>query len=236
MTDKTNPPADLQRDIERVAPAVVAQAATFQAAILADVAGRRGALHGRIRALAPSMKLAGPAITVEVRPGDNLMIHAAMAIAKPGDVLVVNGKGDLGSALMGALMMNQCKAMGLAGVVVDGAVRDVDELQALGFPVFAVGSCPNGPTKNIPGRVNWPVSAGGVTICPGDLIVGDADGVVAVERDKAASLMAPAAKKVEDENKRMQGILSGMQLRPMWLDGALRAAGVLKEGESLDSV
>jgi RraA family protein len=130
------------------------------------------------------MKLAGPAITIEVRSGDNLMIHAALAITKPGDVLVIDGKGDLGSALMGALMMNQCKAMGLAGVVVDGAVRDIEELQALGFPVFAAGSCPNGPTKNIPGRVNWPISAGGATVCPGDLIVGDADGVVAIERDR----------------------------------------------------
>jgi RraA family protein len=223
----------VRRDITRVSPEIVSRAGEFQAAILADVNGRRGALHGRIAAVSPSMKVAGPAITVEVRPGDNLMIHAALAIAQPGDVLVIDGKGDQSSALMGAIMMNQAKAMDLAGVVKDGAVRDVLELRELGFPVFAVGTNPNGPTKFIPGRVNWPVSVGGVNVNPGDLVVGDADGVVVIEREKAQSLMEPAAKKVADETKRIQGILRKEQLRPTWLDGALRAAGVLKEGETL---
>ncbi|WP_019142670.1 hypothetical protein [Noviherbaspirillum massiliense] len=233
MTTQSNAFPEIRRDISRVRPEIVAQAAQFQAAILADVNERRGALHGRITAVAPSMKLAGPAITVEVRPGDNLMIHAAMAIARPGDVLVIDGKGDLSSALMGAIMMNQAKAMGLAGVVIDGAVRDVLELRELGLPVFAVGMNPNGPTKNIPGRVNWPVSVGGTTVQPGDLIVGDADGVVVIEREKAAALLGAAAQKVADETKRLHGIRSGEQLRPSWLDGALRKAGVLKEGEAL---
>jgi RraA family protein len=233
MTDKSLPQQDIRRDIDRVSPGIVARAGAFQAAILADVNNRRGALHGRIRAVSSSMKVAGPAVTVEVRPGDNLMIHAALAIAKPGDVLVIDGKGDQGSALMGAIMMNQAKAIGLAGVIVDAAVRDIEELQELGFPVFAVGSNPNGPTKFIPGRVNWPVSIGGVTVNPGDLVVGDADGVVIIEREKAESLLDPAAKKVADEAKRIQGILRNEQLRPTWLDGALRAAGVLKEGETL---
>jgi RraA family protein len=233
MTDKSLPVLDIQRDIDRVSPEIVARAAAFQPAILADVNGRRGALHGRISALSPSMKVAGPAITVDVRPGDNLMIHAALAIAQPGDVLVIDGKGDQGSALMGAIMMNQAKAMGLAGVIIDGAVRDVEEIRELGFPVFSVGSNPNGPTKFVPGRVNWPISAGGVTVNPGDLIVGDADGVVVIEREKAQSLLEPAAKKLADETRRIQGILRKEQLRPTWLDGALRAAGVLKEGETL---
>ncbi|SNS92517.1 Regulator of RNase E activity RraA [Noviherbaspirillum humi] len=232
MENSTSAP-DLQRDFERVSPEIVEKAATFQAAILADVAGRRGTVHGRVKAVAQSMKLAGPALTVEVRPGDNLMIHAAMAIAKPGDVLVIDGKGDQTCALMGAIMVNQCKAMQLGGIVVDAAVRDVLELQELGFPVFSAGTNPNGPTKFVPGRVNWPVSVGGVTVKPGDLVVGDADGVVVVEREKAASLLPLAEKKVADEAKRIEGIRLGKQLRPTWLDGALRAAGVLKEGESL---
>jgi len=233
MNDKANPLADVQREFERVAPEIVRNAAAYQAAILADVAGRRGTLNGRVRALSPSMKLAGPAFTVEVRAGDNLMIHAAMALAKPGDVLVIDGKGDQSCALMGALMMNQCKVMGLAGVVVDAAVRDTEELRALGFPVFSVGSNPNGPTKFVPGRINWPVSVGGIAVHPGDLIVGDADGVVVIERDKAASLLDLAAKKVADETTRMADILQQRNLTPDWLDGALRAAGVLKGGEKL---
>ncbi len=224
--------ADVRRDFERVAPEVVAEAARFQAAILADVAGRRGTLDG-VAPLDPSMKLAGPAFTIEVRPGDNLMIHAAMAMAKPGDVLVVDGKGDTSCALMGALMINACKVLGLAGIVIDGAVRDTDELRELGFPVFAAGVNPNGPTKFVPGRINWPISAGGIGINPGDLVVGDADGVVVVEREKAASLLPLAVKKVADEAKRLDDIQAKRALRPGWLDGALRAAGVLKEGESL---
>src|SRR5512134_1946934 len=119
------------REVERVDPGVVEQASKFPASILADVAGRRGALSGRIAPLAPSMKFAGPAITVEVRPGDNLMIHAAMAIAKPGDVIVVDGKGDVSSALMGEIMSQQCVALGIAAVVIDGAVRDSEAIREL---------------------------------------------------------------------------------------------------------
>jgi regulator of RNase E activity RraA len=233
MTAKADPLSDIQRDFTRVSPEIVKKAAAFQAAILADVAGRRGTLHGRIRGLAPSMKFAGPALTVEVRPGDNLMIHAAMALAKPGDVLVVDGKGDQTCALMGAIMMNACKKIGLAGVILDAACRDAEEICALDFPVFSAGTNPNGPTKFVPGRINWPISAGGIAIRPGDLIVADSDGVVVVEREKAESLLALAAKKVADESKRIDAIRKGESLRPAWLDGALRAAGVLKEGETL---
>ncbi|MBK8324032.1 MAG: RraA family protein [Betaproteobacteria bacterium] len=224
--------ADVRRDFERVSPAVVAEAAKYQAAILADVAGRRGTLNA-VAPLDAAMRIAGPAFTIEVRAGDNLMIHAAMTMAKPGDVLVIDGKGDTSCALMGALMINACKVLQLGGIVIDGAVRDTDELLELGFPVFAAGVNPNGPTKFIPGRINWPISAGGVAVCPGDLVVGDADGVVVVEREKAASLLPLAAKKVADEGKRMDDILAKRALKPGWLDAALRAAGVLKEGESL---
>ena len=224
---------DIIRDIERVSPDLVAQAAKYQAAILADVGGRRGTLDGRIRPLGPGMQFAGPAITVEVRPGDNLMIHAAMAIAKPGDVIVVDGKGDTTCALMGAIMMNACKVLGLAGVVLDAAARDSEEIRELGFPVFSVGTNPNGPTKSVSGRINWPISVGGVAINPGDLVLGDADGVVVVERMKLASLLPLAAKKVTDEAKRIEDIRARRALRPGWLDASLRTAGVLKEGESL---
>jgi RraA family protein len=223
----------IRKDLTRVAPDVVRKASQFQPAILADVQGRRGTMHGRIAALSPSMKLAGPAFTIEVRGGDNLMIHTALSLAKPGDVLVIDGKTDLTCALMGALMMNTAKVIGLAGVIIDGAVRDVEELRALGFPVFAAGSNPNGPTKFVPGRLNWPVGVGGISVQPGDLVVGDADGVVVVERDKAESLLAAAQKKVDEETRRIAGIRRNEALRPAWLDGALRAAGVLKEGETL---
>jgi len=234
MNDKTSPPpTDIVRDFARIAPEIVRKASGFAASILADVAGRRGTLDGRVQPLAPSMRLAGPAFTIEVRHGDNLMIHAAMTMAKPGDILVIDGKGDRTCALMGSIMINACKKLALGGVVIDGAVRDTEELRELGFPVYAVCANPNGPTKFVPGRINWPISCGGISLHPGDLLVGDADGVVVVERQKAASLLDDAAKKVADERKRIADIVAGKNLRPGWLDGSLRAAGLLKEGETL---
>jgi 4-hydroxy-4-methyl-2-oxoglutarate aldolase len=223
---------DIRRDFTRVSPDVVKRAANFQAAILADVAGRRGTMSGRIAPVSHEMKCAGPAFTIEVRPGDNLMIHAAMTLAKPGDILVIDGKGDRTCALMGAIMINGCKQLKLGGVVIDAAIRDSLELRELGFPVFAVGANPNGPTKFVPGRMNWPISCGDIAVAPGDLIVGDADGVVVVEREKAASLLDAAQKKVDDETARIAAIKQGKDLRPKWLEGSLRAAGLLKEGET----
>ena len=225
---------DIVRDFQRVPPELVKQAAAFQPAILADVAGRRGALHGRISALRPRMKLAGSALTVEVRPGDNLMIHAAIALAKPGDVLVIDGKGDQSSALMGTIMMTACRQVGIAGVVIDGAVRDSLEIDDMDFPVFSVGTNPNGPTKVASGRIGHPVSVGGVAVRPGDLVVGDADGVVVVEREKVELLLQAAGKKVEDEAARIDAIKKG-DTAAKWLESALRSAGVLKENETLQA-
>jgi 4-hydroxy-4-methyl-2-oxoglutarate aldolase len=223
---------DIVRDFERVSPTLVRQASPFQAAILADVAGRRGAMNGRIAALRPSMKVCGPALTVDVRPGDNLMIHAAIALAKPGDVLVIDGKGDLGAALMGTIMMTACQQLGIAGVVIDGAVRDSLEIEEMGFAVFCAGMNPNGPTKNVPGRIGHPISCGGVTVRSGDLIVADADGVVVIERERVEGLLPLAGKKVEDESARVAQIREG-NTAAAWLTGALRTAGVLQAGETL---
>ncbi len=223
---------DIIKDFPRVSAGIVRRAAALQPAILADVAGRRGALNGRIRPLHPGMKLAGPALTVEVRPGDNLMIHAAISLARPGDVLVIDGKGDLSAALMGTIMMHACRKLGIAGVVMDGAARDTAEIIGMDYPVFAAGANPNGPTKNVPGRIGHPVSVGGATIHPGDFIIGDADGVVAVERDKIEGLLSAAEQKVRDEAGRIAAIQAG-DTEARWLAAALRAAGVLREGETL---
>ena len=221
----------IRRDIERVAPEVVEAARNYASSILADAAGRRGGMDGRIRAMTPATRFAGPAVTVEVRPGDNLLIHAAMTLVRPGDVLVIDGKGYLGSALIGSIMVNACRRLGVAGIVVDGAVRDVEELAAIGIPVFAAGANPNGPTKASPGRINAPIACGGVALQPGDLVVGDGDGVTVMEREAAASLVALAAAKVEEERQIVAGILAPgegpYRWQPAWLDGALRAAGLL---------
>ena len=121
----------------------------------------------------------------------------------------------------------------LVTVVIDGAVRDSEAICELGFPMFAAGLNPNGPTKSVAGRLNHPISIGGVSVNPGDLVVGDADGVTVIEREKAAAMMPLAVQKVAAETKRIAEIKSRQALAPGWLNGALRTAGVIKEGETL---
>ncbi|WP_244849250.1 RraA family protein [Caballeronia sp. SL2Y3] len=230
MSTDTN--QSIIRDIERVSPELVQAAAKFQAAILADVAGRRGTVHGRVKPLSPKMKVAGPAITVEVRQGDNLAIHAALAVAKPGDVIVVDGKGDVSCALIGEIMATQAKVSGIAGIVIDAAVRDAHELANGDYPIFSAGLNPCGPTKSVAGLVNHPISAGGTAVNPGDLVVGDADGVVVIPRADVARIVELAQKKLDMETARIAAIHKG-DVRPGWLDKELRAAGMLAEGEVL---
>ena len=223
----------IRRNIDRVPAALVEAARKFQASILADVGGRRGTLGGRIQPLAKTMKVAGPAFTVEVRPGDNLMIHAALQLAQPGDVIVVDGKGDLSCALTGALMAAHAQKAGIAGFVIDAAVRDTDDCARGSFPIFAAGANPNGPLKGAAGRINWPVSLAGTTVNPGDLIVGDADGVVVVvPRETAAEIVKGAQAKVDAENQRMAAIGRG-ELAQAWVPEILKSVGVLGKDEKL---
>ena len=128
--------------------------------------------------------------------------------------------------------MSACRKLGIAGVVVDGAVRDSLEIEEMGFPVFSVGTNPNGPTKNVPGRIGHPIRIGGVTVRSGDLVVADADGVFVGERERVEALLPLARRKVEDEAARIAAIKQG-NTTAAWLLPALRTAGVLKEGESL---
>jgi 4-hydroxy-4-methyl-2-oxoglutarate aldolase len=212
-------------EFSRVTPEQIARARQFQAAILCDVAGRRGTMDARIRALSPAMTVCGPAYTVEVRPGDNLMFHVALAVAKAGDVIVVDGKADSTCALFGDLMVTQGAAAKLGGFVVDAASRDTAELAQGDFPIFAAGTNPCGPTKGLPGRLSIPVSVGGVVVNPGDLVVGDIDGVVVIPRAEVDAVLEAAEKKVAAETQRIKEIEEGILISP-WLDDALRQAGL----------
>ncbi len=212
-------------EFERVPAHLLERARTFQAAILCDVAGRRGTMHSRIRALDPSMTVCGPAFPVEVRPGDNLMFHVALAVAKPGDVIVVDGKADQTCALFGDLMVTQAAAAQLGGFVVDAASRDTGNLSQGNFPIFAAGTNPCGPTKGLPGRLGQPVSVGGVSVHPGDLVVGDVDGVVVIPRQDVEAVLAAAEKKLAQEKQRIDEIEAGILVSP-WLDDALKQAGL----------
>jgi RraA family protein len=156
--------------------------------IISDVMNR---LHGT-RALRPyhrSGRLIGTAVTIKTRPGDNQTLHRAYELLRAGDVLVVDGGGDLIQALVGEIMMSRARAMGVAGFVIDGAIRDVDAFEQADFPCYARGVTHRGPYKSGPGEINVPVSIDGMVVMPGDVVVGDADGVVAFDRADAAELL-----------------------------------------------
>ncbi len=225
----------INMNFERVDADLVSKASSFPASILADVAGRRGTLDGAICGLSPSMRVYGPAFTVEVRPGDNLMIHAALALAKAGDVIVVDGKGDTSCALCGELMSAQAKAAGIAGLVIDGAVRDALALRSGDFPVFSRGTNPNGPTKGLAGRIGYPISVAGVAVCPGDLIAGDEDGVVVIPRSDLGALLLEAQRKVVKERQRLIDIGDG-ELVQAWVEKALRQVGAIKADAALSDL
>lgn len=214
-----------QPTFERVSPELVARAKEFQSAILCDVFGRRGSLNARVQALNPAMQVAGPAFTVEVRPGDNLMFHVALALAKPGDVIIVDGKGDDTCALVGELMVTQAEAAGIAGFVVDGASRDTDTLAKGRFPIFSSGRNPCGPTKGLAGTIAKPISVAGTPVQPGDLVIGDTDGVVVIPRADVARVLEAAEQKLAAEKTRLDEVARGELVSP-WLHEALRNAGL----------
>ncbi|HEY4067030.1 MAG TPA: RraA family protein [Burkholderiaceae bacterium] len=169
--------------------------------------------------------LCGPAVTVRVRPGDNLMIHKALMMVQPGDVLVIDGGADVTQALVGGLMRTTCVAKQLAGLVVDGAVRDLCEWAEDGMPIFARGHTHRGPSKDGPGEINVPVSCAGLAVLPGDLIVGDADGVIAIPAAEAADILERSRAHLVKEAKIRADNAAGNS-DPERFDATLRAKGL----------
>jgi regulator of RNase E activity RraA len=151
-----------------------------------------------------SLALCGVALTVRVRPGDNLMIHKALTVAHPGDVIVVDGSGDVSHALVGGLMRLAALARGVAGLVIDGAIRDVEEWAEGELPVFARGHSHRGPSKDGPGEINVPIACAGLVVAPGDVVIGDADGVVAVSPGRLPQLLEEVREKLAQEEDQQQ--------------------------------
>jgi regulator of RNase E activity RraA len=168
--------------------------------------------------------LCGPALTVKARPGDNLMLHKALDLAQPGDVIVCDAGGDLTNALFGELMLAHAAKRGVAGLVINGAIRDSGAIRAGKYPIFAAGVTHRGPYKDGPGEINVPVAFGGMVIEPGDLILGDNDGVVAVPYDTTASVLKATEAKQAAEAKTMADIAAGTWDRA-WIDAALTKMG-----------
>lgn len=173
---------------------LIERLAQIPAANIADTMGRSCAMHPRIRLMSGfSGIFAGPALTVKARAGDNLFIHQALDMAEPGDVIVVSNEEDQRRSLMGEIMftyaMNQRR---LGGLVLDGPVRDVDALRAMSLPVYATGSTPGGPYKEGPGEINVPIACGGVSVNPGDIILGDLDGIIVIPQKDAQAVLEAA--------------------------------------------
>jgi len=153
--------------------------------------------------------MVGRALTVRTRTGDNLFIHQALGMIRPGDVVVVDGGGDASRALIGEIMMSIARSRHAAGLVIDGAIRDVDAISASDFPVFARSAIHRGPYKNGPGEINVPVCIGGMTVCPGDIVVGDGDGVVAFSPDVAGTLREAVRQQLRKEQEILSSIAAG---------------------------
>lgn len=193
-------------DFDRPDPDSVRRLGALPTASIGDAMDRLGALDSRIQAAWPGAKVAGPAFTVWTRAGDNAAIHAALHTAQPGDVIVVNGQGDESRALLGELIGGRAAAAGIVGFVLDGAVRDAADLAEIGMPVFARACTPAGPYKHGPGRLGAIIAVGGVAISLGDIIVGDADGVVVVPKADAEAVAAAAEAIFADEARRRAAI------------------------------
>ena len=187
--------------------------------------GRIAAVDASIFPLNPNAKILGTAFTVNAPAGDNLLFHKALDMAQPGDVIVLANKGSMSRSLCGEIMSNYAKSRGLAGIIIDGCVRDSAALREMDFPVYAKGVTPNGPYKNGPGEMNFPVSFAGIIINPGDIIVGDADGLLVVRPEDAEEIAKKAKAWHDSEEKQLEGILTkGEWVRP-WVDGKLEEVG-----------
>ncbi len=184
-------------------------------------------LRGRGCNLQPyhrSGKVVGTAFTVRTRPGDNLLLHKAIDMAAPGDVIVVDGGGALENALIGELMCGWAEKRGVAGVVIDGAIRDSETLGEGDFPVYAAGITHRGPWKDGPGEINCPVCVGGMVVEPGDLIAGDMDGLIAIPQADADHVITAAEAQFRKEQASMEAIRAGKWDRA-WVDEALKSRG-----------
>jgi regulator of RNase E activity RraA len=189
-----------------------------------DAMDRMGAMDYRIKPLAPDSIVAGPALTVRTRPGDNLMVWKAIDVAQPGDVLVIATYEYLTASTFGERVVAAAKAKGVAGIVSDGMCRDASGIRATGLPTFVIGTVPSSPGKDGPGEIGGPVSCGGIVVHSGDLIVGDEDGVVVVPMLDAPAV-AERLKAVYEKEAHMVADLAAGRLVPEWVDAALAAKG-----------
>jgi RraA family protein len=188
---------------------------------VSDCMARMFAGGPKLRPMHRGGRMAGPALTVRTRPGDNLMVHKALQLAQPGDVIVVDGGGDLTNALIGEIMAGHAARIGVAGLVIHGAIRDAGAIRQGTFPVFASGITHRGPYKDGPGEINVPLALEGMVIQPGDLVLGDDDGLLCVPFEQAQALLEQALARQDAETQMVAAIRDGIYEAP-WVDATLK--------------
>jgi regulator of RNase E activity RraA len=192
---------------------------------IADNMSRMFCACSAVSPVLPDMRLCGPAFTVKVNPGDNLFIHKALDLAGPGDIIVVDGQGDTTNALIGEIMVRYAASRGLGGLVLDGTIRDFDGIAAFAkLPVFSRGYTPMGPYKNGCGEINTVIACGGAVVRPGDIVVGDADGVVFVPLADARAVLE-ATRAIAAKEKQIFADIEDGRYDRSWVDAKLRHAG-----------
>jgi 4-hydroxy-4-methyl-2-oxoglutarate aldolase len=196
--------------IDRAPSGLLERFGTLGAATVHEASGRKGAVDPVIKPIRSGLRLCGPAFTVQCAPGDNLMLHKALERAQPGDVLVASVGGYPEGGYFGGLMAVSAMARRLGGLAIDGCIRDSEEIVAMGFPIFSRGFCIRGTSKSVPGLVNHPTVFGGVVVQPGDLILGDDDGLVVVARAEVDAVLEKALQRVEAEAKKAAQLRSGV--------------------------
>jgi regulator of RNase E activity RraA len=206
-------------------PDLVRQFGDFASPNLADAMGRFHFMDPGIQSRT-GLQLCGVAVTVMARPGDNLMVHKAMEVAQPGDIVVISTNGNTTSAVFGELMGHSAVASKLGGLVVDGPVRDVDELTALKFPVFSRTVSAGGCDKDGPGEINVPIACGNTVVMPGDIVLGDGNGVVVIPQEDATGLLQLVSALKDRETRRIEEIAAGQIFKPE-IDDTLKSKGVI---------
>lgn len=215
----------VRRGFPRIAPATLARLAGVSTGWVVDGNGRRGAIDWKVRPLTEAKRFAGSALTVHSRARDNLAPYAALAHARPGDVLVVASDNYEEASVVGDVLLGMARNAGVVALITDGMVRDIDGLNAVGIPVFARGLSPNSPFKDGPGTIGLPVTLGGVIVNAGDLVVGDQDGIVVVARADVDSVLAEVEAVAAKEKTMDQWVRDGVKVPP-WLEATLAAKGV----------
>jgi RraA family protein len=215
----------IRTELNRLDPDLMQKFAEFPTPDISDLLNRLYAVDPAIVCLTGRhLRLCGPACTVKVFPGDNLMVHKVLDVAKPGDIVVVDAHGSSMNAVLGDLISTKAKHRGIAGFVVDGFVRDLPDLIELNFPVFARGATPIGPLHRGPGEINFPICCGGIVVNPADLVVADGAGVVVIPQEIASELL----QRLYAQRANMATYLAGVKLGQFsndWVDRILREAG-----------